>query len=564
MKLVLAILLFLLVAVIHSPSDNSRSHARSMVITRFGIVATSQSLASAAGASILEQGGNAVDAAIAANAVLGVVDPGSNGIGGDLFAMVYESQSGKLYGLNASGWAPRNLSINWLENRGIHSMPQTGIHSVTVPGCVAGWEALRRKLGRLDLPKILAPAIYYAKNGIPITEFISRDWEQAAGFLAGQPNTKETYLPNGRSPAVGELFRNPDLASSLQRIAEKGRDGFYRGPTAEAILDVSHENDGTLALSDLTDFEPEWVDPISTTYRGWKVYELPPNGQGVAVLIMLNLMEQFPLKDYGSHSAQALHIMIEAKKLAYADMLNYVGDPRFSKVPVAAMISKDLAEKRAHQIQPERANCQVPPSDLSSITHAYGGDTVYLSTIDQEGNIVSLIQSNYNGFGSGLVARHTGFALQNRGALFTLDRGRPNSLEPRKRPLHTIIPALMEKDGIRIGFGIMGGWNQAQAHAQFVSNVADFGMNVQEALETARFSKPTFGGCDVLMESRVPEKVRATLIQWGHDIRLLGPFSEGVGGGQAVMRDHQGRNYGGSDPRKDGEAIPQNPSWNQP
>ena len=561
MRLFLLFFMLLLVTAWAEPSEKPRQQARSMVISKFGIVATSQTLASAAGAHILEQGGNAIDAAIAANAVLGVVEPVSNGIGGDLFAIVYEAKSGRLHGLNASGCAPSGLTIDFLETRGMRGMPQEGIYSVTVPGCVAGWEALRKKYGRLEFSKLLAPAIYYAENGIPITEIISASWRQSVEVLSAHPNSKETFLPEGRAPKVGDVFRNPDLALSLRRIAERGRDGFYRGATAEAILQISQENSGTFNPSDLTEFEPEWVEPISTSYRGWTVYELPPNGQGVAALSMLNLMERFPLEEYGHNSAKALHVMIEAKKLAYADMLQYVGDPRFSKVPVKAMLSKELAEQRAYLIFPEKASCRVTPTDLTGISHSYGGDTIYMSAIDREGNIVSLIQSNYMGFGSGLVPPKTGFMLHNRGALFTLERGKPNSLEPRKRPLHTIIPAFMEKESVRIGFGIMGGWNQAQAHAQFVSNIVDFGMNIQEALEAARFTKPTFDGCDVLVEDRMPEKVRNTLLQWGHEVRVLGPFSGSMGGGQAVMRDRTGINYGGSDPRKDGAAAPENPSW---
>ncbi len=563
MKFFLLCSLCLLFATWAETGEKPRQHARSMVISKFGIVATSQSLASAAGAGILEQGGNAIDAAIAANAVLGVVEPGSNGIGGDLFAIVYEAKSGQLYGLNASGWAPSGLTIDFLEARGIHSMPQKGIDSVTVPGCVAGWEALHRKFGRMNFSKLFSPAIYYGNNGFPVTEIISASWQQSVDFLSSYPNARDTFLLGGRAPNVGEVFRNRDLACTLQKIAEQGRNGFYKGSTAESILQISKEYSGTFKLSDLTEFEPEWVEPISTTYRGWTVYELPPNGQGIAALMMLNLMERFPLEEYGHNSAKALHIMIEAKKLAYADMLRNVGDPRFSELPVKTLLSKSFAEQRARLILSEKASCLVPPAELTEISHSYGGDTIYMSAVDREGNIVSLIQSNYAGFGSGLVPPRMGFMLQNRGALFTLDRGKPNSLEPRKRPLHTIIPAFMEKEGVRIGFGIMGGWNQSQAHAQFVSNVVDFKMNVQEALETARFTKPTFEGCDVLVEDRVPENVRATLLRWGHELRALGPYSGSMGGGQAIMRDRVGINYGGSDPRKDGSAVPENPPWDR-
>jgi gamma-glutamyltranspeptidase/glutathione hydrolase len=543
------------------PPRPPRLQARSMVISQFGIVATSQTLASEAGAQILEGGGNAVDAAIAANAVLGLVEPLSNGIGGDLFAIVYEATSGKLYGLNASGWAPAGLTIDFLESKGNKTMPELGIYSVTAPGAVAGWDALHKKFGTMPFSKILAPAIYYAEQGFPVTEIIAERWgsEGSVKFLGEHPNSKATFLPGGKAPKTGEIFRNPDLARSLRLIADRGRDGFYRGNIAEAIVSMSKEKGGTFELPDLAEFQPEWVEPISTAYRGWTITELPPNGQGIAALSMLNIMERFPLREYGHNCAKALHVMIEAKKLAYADMLRYVGDPRFSKIPVKQMLSKDLAEERARQIDPAKAHCDVLPSQFDQISRAPGGDTIYMSAIDKAGNIVSLIQSNYMGFGSGLVPSKTGFMLQNRGALFTLERGHPNALEPRKRPLHTIIPALMEKDGVRIGFGIMGGWNQAQAHAQFVANIVDFDMNVQEALEAPRFTKLTFDGCDVALESRIPEAIRDELTEMGHKIEPLPPYSGAVGGGQSVMRDANGVNYAGSDPRKDGSAVPQGP-----
>ncbi len=541
--------------------EKPRHQARSMVISQFGIVATSQTLASQAGAQILEAGGNAVDAAIAANAVLGLVEPTGNGIGGDLFAIVYEAKAGKLYGLNASGWTPGGITIEFLNSRGHKTMPLRGIHSVTVPGAVAGWDELRKKFGTMPFSKLLAPAIFYAENGFPLTEIIAESWESPASveLLSAHPNSKATYLPGGKPPRTGDIFRNGDLAQSFRLIAEKGRDGFYKGSIAERVVAISKESGGTFELSDLAEYEPEWVEPISTTYRGWTVTELPPNSQGIAALSMLNLMERFPLREYGHNSARALHVMIEAKKLAYSDMLRYVGDPRFSKVPVNEMISKPLAEARAKLIQLDKATCEVLPSEFKQISKAFGGDTIYMSAIDKAGNIVSLIQSNFMGFGSGLVPSKAGFMLQNRGALFSLEPGHPNALAPRKRPLHTIIPAFMEKDGVRIGFGIMGGWNQAQAHAQFVANIVDFDMNVQAALEAPRFSKATFEGCDVTLESRVTELVRNELIQLGHKIEVAAPYSSQMGGGQAIMRDAKGVNYGGSDPRKDGAAVPEGP-----
>ncbi len=545
-----------------SKQSPERAYGRSMVVTRFGIAATSQTLASAAAAQVLTDGGSAVDAAIAANAVLGVTEPMMNGIGGDLFAIVYEAKSKKLYGLNSSGWEPAGTTIELLKSRGIvKRTPRTSIFSLTVPGAVAGWNALHQRFGKLPLDRLLRPAIFYAANGVPIAELVSQVWEESGEALKNQPGFSAVFLPNGHAPRTGEVFANPDLAASLQLIAAQGRDGFYRGPLAQKLLQFSAQQGGTLSEQDLAAFEPEWVDPISTTYHGWNVFELPPNSQGLAALSMLNIMEQFPLRQYGHDSAQALHVMIEAKKLAYADLARYVGDPKFSRIPVEQLISKDLAKKRADLIDPNHAHCDVLPSSLAENMNGKAADTTYLTVIDQDGNIVSLIQSNFSSFGTGLVAPGTGFALQNRGELFTLDPGEPNSLAPHKRPLHTIIPAFMAKDGETIGFGIMGGFNQAQAHAQFVSNIADFGMNIQAALEAARFTKPTFSGCDVIIESRVPDSVRDQLAAKGHKLEVVGPYSSEMGRGNVVMRDTHGVSYGASDPRGDGEAIPQLPHW---
>jgi gamma-glutamyltranspeptidase / glutathione hydrolase len=538
-------------------AQTPREQTRSVVISQFGIVATSQTLASQAGAAILERGGNAIDAAISANATLGVVQPGGNGIGGDLFAIIYEASSGKLYGLNASGWTPARLSIDYLAAQGVKSL--RGIHTITVPGAVAGWDAMRTRFGKLPFSQILAPAIYYAENGYPVTELIAGSWAGAARRLATAPNFADTWLIHGRAPKMGELFRNPDLAGSLRSISAGGRDGFYRGRIAEAIVQLEKQNGGVMDLADLAEFQPEWVEPISTNYRGWTVSELPPNGPGVAALEMLNLMERFPIGDMGHNSAQALHIMIEAKKLAYADMLKYVGDPRFGKMPLARMLSKDLAVERARLIASDRAACDVQPAELGAFTSAEWHDTIYMSAIDHDGNIVSLIQSLSSHFGSGFVPPHTGFPLHNRGAGFDLKPGLPNSLAPRKRPLHTIIPGFLQKGDVRIGFGIMGGWNQPQAHAQFVSNIVDFDMNVQAAIDAPRFTKLSFGGCDVSMESRIPAAVREELTRRGHQIKITAPFSDSMGRGQAVMRDAKSVNYAGSDPRGDGSAIPEGP-----
>jgi gamma-glutamyltranspeptidase/glutathione hydrolase len=501
---------------------------RSRVATSAGIVAASQPLAASAGAQILARGGHAVDAAIAANAVLGVVEPEMNGIGGDLFAIIYDATTRTLHGLNASGWAPSGLTPSALRSHGLQQMPGSGIHSVTVPGVVAGWEALRARFGRLPLADLLAPAIVYAEHGFPVSDIIAARWATWVDKLAAEPEAASTYLVDGRAPQSGEVFTNPDLAKSLRAIAANGRAAFYDGPIADAILVLSRERGGTMTAADLTEFEAEWVAPISTTYRGWTVYELPPNTQGIAALLMLDLMEQFPLRQYGLHSARALHVMIEAKKLAYADMLRYVGDPRFTVVPIGALLDKAYARHRARRIDLTRAASHVEPAVFDRLTTARG-DTVYLCAIDRDGNIASLIQSIYAGFGSGLVPPRAGFMLQNRGALFTLAEGRPNTLAPRKRPLHTIIPAFMQKDDVRVGFGIMGAWNQAQAHAQFVANIVDFG----------------------------PASARDELAAMGHDVEVVPPRTGMFGSGQAVMSNGAGVHFGASEPRHDGAAIPE-------
>ncbi|MBI1873091.1 MAG: gamma-glutamyltransferase [Acidobacteria bacterium] len=532
---------------------------RSKIATTYGIVAASQPLAARAGVQVLERGGNAIDAAIATNAVMGLVEPPMNGIGGDLFAIIYEAKTGKLYGLNSGGWAPTGLSATLLRSKGLERMPNRGIYSVTVPGAVAGWEAMRSRFGTLSFYDSLAPAIFYAEHGFPITEVIGEGWDRAARGLSATPNAAKTYLINGRAPKPGEVFKNPDLAGSLRLIAEKGAAGFYTGKTAEAILATSRENGGTMTAADLRELTAEWVEPISTTYRGWTVSELPPNTQGIAALMMLNLMEQFPMGEYGFHSMKGLHVMIEAKKLAYADMLRYVADPKFAKAPVPQMLNKEHAKARAKLIDPAKARCAVEPSHFSGLTNSQGGDTIYLSVIDRDGNIVSLIQSLYGSFGSGLVPAGTGFMLHNRGALFTLDERHPNVLAPRKRPLHTIIPAFMQKGDIRIGFGIMGGFNQAQAHAQFVADIADYGMDIQQALEAGRFTKGSFTGCDVQIEELVPESVRNELKALGHELRVVPPRSGAFGWGQAVMSNGAGVHFGASEPRHDGAAIPEAP-----
>jgi gamma-glutamyltranspeptidase/glutathione hydrolase len=504
---------------------------------------------------VLAHGGNAIDAIIAANAVMGVVEPMMNGMGGDLFAIVYIAKTGKLYGLNASGWSPAKLTIGFLKAKGITTMPEFGIDTVTVPGVVDGWSKLLSRFGTRKLSDVLAPAIAYARDGFPVAEWDAEYWNDSAAALHADANLSRTYLIDGHTPGVGEVFRNPDLARSLEQVARGGRDAFYKGAIAGKIVALSRGLGGAMTAEDLADYSSEWVQPISTTYRGWTVYELPPNGQGIAALMMLNIMERFPLASYGHESADSLHVMIEAKKLAYADLLRYVGDPRFSHVPVAAMLSKRYAAARAALINMARANCAVAPGKP---TLATAGDTTYLTAVDSQGNMVSLIQSNYQEFGSRLVADHAGFVLQDRGALFNLDPSSPDALAGHKRPLHTIIPGFMQRGEDRIAFGIMGGYNQAQAHAQFVSDVVDYGMDIQAAMESPRFTKMTFNGCDVMMEDRIPEEARKALAARGHTLELHGDYTKDMGGGQAVMRDLKtGVNYGASDPRKDGEAVPE-------
>jgi len=529
-----------------------------MVISKYGIAATSQTLASQAAAEVLARGGTAADAAIAANAVLGLVEPMSCGIGGDLFVIYWDAATGKLSGLNASGWAPRGLTIDYLKSQGYDSMPEKGIHSVTVPGCVRGWENFHKRFGKLAWRELFQPAIYYAENGFPVTEIIAEVWREGSGKLWGDDAARQVFLPEDKVPATGQIFRNPRLAAAYKLIAAQGAAAFYEGEISRAILKKSARLGGKLSAEDLADYQAEWVEPVSTDYRGWKIYELPPNSQGVAALEMLNILETFPLFNYAPSSLEDLHLKIEAQKLAYEDLRRYVADPRFAQVPTGGMISKNYARQRAALIQPGEANCAAAPGKPP----ATAGDTIYLSVVDRNGNIASLIQSVYLSFGSGVAVDDYGFHLQNRGALFDLDPAHPNALAPHKRPLHTIIPAFMEKGSIHIGFGIMGGFNQAQAHAQFVSNLVDHNMNIQAALEAPRFTKLTFGGCDVQIENRVPPAVRDGLTARGHKLEVLGDFSGWMGGGQAVLHDSEtGVNYGASSPRKDGAAVPEAPAY---
>jgi len=555
LRLILVLSVLPLVAS-HFVIAQDRSYGRSMVVTDRGIVATSHYLASQAGAEILRRGGSAADAAIAANAVLGVTEPMMNGIGGDLFLIYWDAKSGKLYGLNASGWAPRQLSIEFLRGKGVTVMPEEGIHSVTVPGAVEGWSKAHERFGRLPWKDLFAPAIYYAEHGYPVPEVIHGYWAGSVAKLQQTEEAKRIYLPHGKPPEVGEMFSNPDLGKTLKLIAEKGADAFYRGEIAQAILKTSAALGGTMQADDLAEFSAEWVEPISIDYRGWKVYELPPNGQGMAALEMLNIVEKSDAdKTGGPQGVVELHKKIEAMKLAYADLYRYNADPRFSRVPVQGLLAKDYAAQRAALIDPSKANCTTANGTPTR------SDTTYLSAVDKEGNIVSLIQSNYDSFGSGVGVLGMGFVLQDRGALFVLDPTHPNALVPRKRPFHTIIPAFMERGDTHIGFGIMGGSNQPLAHAQFVSNIVDYGMNIQAALEAPRFTiRDTGEGiqCNIVIESRVKPEVMDQLRQKGHNLIVRKEYSTAMGRGQAVLHDSKNKvNFGASDPRADGSAEPE-------
>ncbi len=536
-------------------SAQDRAYGRSMVVTDRGIVATSQVLASQAGAQILAHGGSAIDAAIAANAVLGVTEPMMNGIGGDLFLLYWDAKTGKLYGLNASGWAPQSLTIDFLKKQGITSMPEEGIHSATVPGAVDGWAKAHQRFGRLPWKDLFTPAIYYAEHGYAVPEIIQDYWVAGQARLKQTPEAQRVFLPQGKPPALGEEFRNPDLGKTLRLLADKGRDSFYQGEIAKAILKTSAGLGGTMQASDLADFSSEWVEPISTDYRGWKVYELPPNGQGMAALEILNMMATSQPDKDGPQGVVELHKKIEAMKLAYADLYRYDADPRFAKVPVKGLLSKEYAVQRAALIDPQKANCAAVSGTPAK------SDTTYLAVVDKDGNIASLIQSLYDYFGSGVAVSGMGFLLHDRGGLFVLDPEHPNALAPRKRPFHTIIPAFMEHDDLHIGFGIMGGSNQPLAHAQFVSNVVDYGMNIQGALSAPRFTIRDTGEpikCTIVVESRIAPAVQNSLRQKGQVLIVRKEYSAVMGRGQAVLHNSKtGGNSGASDPRADGSAEPE-------
>jgi gamma-glutamyltranspeptidase/glutathione hydrolase len=540
-------------------SAQDRSYGRSVVITNYGIVATSYVQASQAGARVLEQGGSAIDAGIAANAVLGVAEPMTNGMGGDLFAIYWDAKTSKLYGLNASGWAPKALTLEHLKAKDVTAMPQSGIDSVTVPGVVDGWTKLHDRFGKLPWRDLFQPAIFYADHGYPVPEMIHDYWQGSVPGLSQNRESQRVFLPGGTAPETGQIFRNSDMAVALTRIANEGESAFYKGAIAKAILKTSAELGGTMSADDLAQYSAEWVEPISTRYRDWTVYELPPNGDGIAALEMLNIMEQFKPALGGPHSAAELHTRIEAMKLAYADVKAYDGDPRFGNIPVKHLLSKEYAAKRASLIDSAKANCTVAPGALA------GSDTTYLSVVDRDGNILSFIQSNYSAFGSGVTVQGMGFVLQNRGGLFSLDPASPDALAGRKRPFHTIIPAFMENGDQHIGFGIMGGMNQPLAHAQFVSNVVDYKMNVQAAMEEPRFTVNAKLGCKIVIESRVTPESIEQLTKMGHVLEVRKEYSTTMGRGQALLHNSTTKvNYGASDPRADGAAVPEAPQITGP
>ena len=518
-----------------------------MVVSQQGMVATSHALASQAGAQILASGGSAIDAAIAANAVLGLVEPMMDGIGGDLFVLYWEARTGKFTGMNASGPAPQALSPDFL--RGMTAMPPAGIHAVTVPGAVDGWAKMHQRFGKVSWPALFDAAIAYAEQGFPVTEAIAEQWSAPISFerLNSNAESARVFL---QPPQEGDVFRNPDLARAYRLLAQQGPRVFYEGEIAASILETSRELGGLMTADDLRRFSAEWVEPISIDYRGWRICELPPNGQGMAALEMLNIMEAFPCE--GAHSAHELHKRIEAMKLAYSDVYRYNADPRVCSVPVEQLLSKTHARLRAALLDPQKANGNVAAAEM------LGSDTVYLTTVDREGNTASWIQSIYSNFGSGICVKNCGFELQNRGAGFSLDPRHPNVLAGGKRPYHTIIPGFMQRGHANIGFGIMGGPNQPMAHAQFVSNVVDYGMNIQQAMEAPRFTKSGPAGCDVLIESRVPEATIAKLKDMGHQVSVRRAYTQEMGRGQAILHDASSKvNYGASDPRADGAATPE-------
>jgi len=549
-------------AVPPAPSDRitGRPYAtRSEVIAQHGMAATSQPLATQVALDILKQGGSAVDAAIAANAMLGLVEPTGCGLGGDLFAIVWDAKAKRLFGLNASGRSPASLTIEEFQKRGLDSVPKRGPLPVSVPGCADGWFELHGKFGQLSMKQVLAPAIRYAREGAPITELIAYYWAKNAEKLAGFEGFSDTFMPAGRAPRKGELFRNPRLAKTLEMLATGGRDAFYKGEIAERIARYMERQGGFLTRADMAAHSSEWVEPVSTSYRGFDVWELPPNGQGIAALQMLNVLEGFDLRSMGFMSAEFIHSFVEAKKLAFEDRAHSYADPDFYDVPLKRLISKEYAAERRALIDPDHAASSFPSGNPA----LEEGDTIYLTVADGAGNMVSLIQSNYRGMGSGMTPDDLGFVLQDRGELFDLEPGRANSYAPRKRPFHTIIPAFITKDGKPlVSFGVMGGATQPQAHVLIVVNMIDFDMNLQEAGDAPRAlhrgsSQPTGevmrDGGVILLESGPDWPAVRGLLERGHRVQWdLGSY----GGYQAIRRDETlGVWIGASESRKDGQAA---------
>ena len=528
--------------------------SRSEVIGQNGMVATSHPLATQIGLDILKQGGTAIDAAIAANIALGLMEPTGNGIGGDLFAIVWDSKTQKLHGLNASGPAPRNITIDYFVKQGLKKIPPYGPLPVTVPGAVDGWVKLHEKFGKMDFKLLFEPTIEYAKSGFPVTETIAYYLDRSQKRFENYPNFNDVWTKNGRMPQKGEIFKNPQLAKTLEVIASKGRAGFYEGPIARTMADFIQSQGGFLTYEDLASFHSEWTPPVSSNYRGYEVWELPPNGQGIAALQILNMLENYDLKSLGLFSAEYIHLFTEAKKVAFADRAKYYADPLFEKIPVEELISKSYAKERIKLID---AN-HVAKTDEAGILK--NGDTVYLTAADQYGNMISLIQSNYRGMGSGMVPPGLGFMLQDRGELFSLDKNHKNSLKGGKRPFHTIIPAFVTKDGKPfMSFGVMGGATQPQAHAQIIINLVDFGLNLQEAGDAPRIvhsgsTQPTDeimkDGGTLSIESGFGDEIEKQLAKKGHNIK----YEKGIFGGYQAIMLKDGVYYGASETRKDGQA----------
>ncbi|CAM4193508.1 gamma-glutamyltransferase [Zobellia nedashkovskayae] len=528
---------------------------RSEVIATNGMVASSHPLATQIGLDILKKGGTAIDAAIAVDAALGLMEPTGSGIGGDLFAIVWDEKNQKLHGLNASGRSPKSLKLEYFKKNDLEKIPSTGPLPVSVPGCVDGWFELHKKFGKLKMIEILNPAIQYAENGFPETELIAYYLKSVTYYSKKYPNVTETYTNNGTVPKKGDIFKNPYLANTYRTIAKQGRDAFYKGDIAKVISTFIKEQGGFLSYDDLSEHRSEWVEPISTNYRGYDVWELPPNGQGLAALQMLNIIEGYDFSAIEYGSAQHLHIVNEAKKLVFEDRAKYYADPSFSPIPVQQLLSKDYATERRDLINPKKSGTY----ESGKVDHT---GTVYLTVADKDGNMVSLIQSNYRGMGSGMVPPKLGFMLQDRGEAFTLTPGKPNSYEPGKRPFHTIIPGFVTKEGKPfLSFGVMGGDFQPQGHVQILMNIIDFGMNVQEAGDAPRFEhigsssvvgEPSKGKGEILLESGFEFDEIRKLMSMGHKVGFGGYY----GGYQAILYDaERGVYFGASESRKDGQAA---------